>query len=237
MYTNRFYRSWIDSDLVGFEVKVDETDLFVLAEKNLECETRDAVIKYRADIKDYIKIHPQFEKLLKPIEFDENAPEIIKRMILASQKTNVGSMAAVAGAMAEFVGRDLLKFSEEVIVENGGDIFIKSSKDRKFAIYAGNSPLSGKIAILVKAKKTPLGVCTSSGTVGHSLSLGKADAVCVAARDSSLSDAAATAICNIVKSKETIEKALNMSKSIEGIMGCVVIYGDKIGSVGEVELV
>ncbi len=237
MYTDRFYRSWIDSDLVGFEMKVDETDLFVLAEKNLQRETKDAIIKYRDDIKDYIKSHSEFEKSLKPIEFDENAPEIIKRMMLASQKTNVGPMAAVAGAMAEFVGVELLKFSEEVIVENGGDIFIKSHKDRKFAIFAGNSPLSGKIAILVEAKKTPLGVCTSSATVGHSLSFGKADAVSVLAKDSSLSDAAATAICNIVKSKEAIEKALNFSKSIEGIMGCVVIYGDKIGSVGEVELV
>lgn len=237
MYTNRFYRSWIDSDLTGFEVKVDQTDLFVLAEENLQHQTKDAVIKYRDYIKDYIKTHPEFEKSLKPIEFDEKAPEIIKRMMRASQKTNVGPMAAVAGAMAEFVGTELLKFSEEVIVENGGDIFIKSQKDRKFAIFAGNSPLSGKIAILVEAKKTPLGVCTSSGTVGHSLSFGKADAVSVLAKDSSLSDAAATAICNIVKSKEAIEEALNFSKSIEGIMGCVVIYGDRIGSVGEVELV
>ncbi len=237
MHTNRFYRSWIDSDLAGFEVKVDQTDLFVLAEGNLQRQTRDAIIKYRIDIKDYIKTHPEFEKALKPIEFDEKAPEIIKRMMLASQKTNVGPMAAVAGAMAEFVGVELLKFSEEVIVENGGDIFIKSLKNRKFAIFAGNSPLSGKIAILVEAKKTPLGVCTSSAAIGHSLSFGKADAVSVLAKDSSLSDAAATAICNIVTSKDAIEKALNFSKTIEGIMGCVVIYGDKIGSVGEIELV
>lgn len=237
MHTNRFYRSWIDSDLAGFEVKVDQTDLFVLAEKNLQRQTRDAIIKYRDNIKDYIKTHPEFEKALKPIELDENAPEIIKRMLLASQKTNVGPMAAVAGAMAEFVGVELLKFSEEVIVENGGDIFVKSQKNRRFAIFAGNSPLSGKIAILVEAKKTPLGVCTSSATVGHSLSFGKADAVSVLAKDSSLSDAAATAICNIVTSKDAIEKALNFSKTIEGIMGCVVIYNDKIGSVGEVELI
>ena len=69
------------------------------------------------------------------------------------------------------------------------------------------------------------------------MSFGKADAVCVMAKDTALSDAAATAICNTVKSKDDIQKALNLSKSIEGVMGCVVIYGDKIGSIGEVELV
>ena len=89
--------------MVGFEVKVDETDLFILADKNLERETRNAVIKYRADIEEYIKTYPEFEKSLKPLTFDKNAPEIIKRMLSASNKTGVGPMAAVAGAIAEFI--------------------------------------------------------------------------------------------------------------------------------------
>lgn len=237
MYTNRFYRSWVESDLTGFNVKVDESDLFILADKDIRDNAKNAVTKLRSDIKNYIKIYPEFETSLKNIEFDEKAPTIIKEMLLASQKTGVGPMAAVAGAIAEFVGRDLLKFSKEIIVENGGDIFISSSKDRNFSIFAGNSPLSGKIAILIRANRTPLGVCTSSGTIGHSLSFGKADAVCVVAKKAALADAAATAICNIVKTKEDIEKALGLSKKIEDVMGCVVIYGDKIGSVGEIELV
>lgn len=237
MYTDRFYRDWVESDLTAFEVKVEETDIFVLADTNLENEAKESVMRYRNDIKNYIESNPEFGKSLKPIAFDKSASPIVKEMLSASEKAGVGPMAAVAGAIAEFVGKDLLKFSEEVIVENGGDIFIKSSKDRKFAIFAGNSPLSGKISINIKTKDMPLGVCTSSGTVSHSLSFGKADAVCVVAKNTALADAAATAICNSVKTKDDIKKSLNFSKTIDDVMGCVIIFGDRVGSIGKIELV
>lgn len=229
------------SDLEGFQATIAESDIFILAKQNLKVQAENAIRKYRLCIEEYIKQNPAFGTSLKPIsvqgeDFD-SLPDIIKKMLVSSQKTRVGPMAGVAGAVAEFVGRELLEFSTEIIVENGGDIFIKTSTDRELGIYAGNSPLSGKIAILVKSEETPLGVCTSSGTVGHSLSFGKADAVTVIARDTTLSDAAATAICNTVKTKNDIEKALNFSKTIEGIMGCVIIYSDRVGTVGEIELV
>jgi len=232
-----FYRSWVNSELIAFDVKVNDTDLFVLASSNLESQTREVAIKYRREIENYIQSNPKFREALKPILFDKNAPEIIKKMMSVSEICKVGPMAAVAGTIAQYIGKDLLEFSKEVVVENGGDIFIKSAQDRKFSIFCGNSTLSGKIGLLIKAKNSPLGVCTSSGTVGHSLSFGKADAVTVISKEAALADAAATAICNAVNSKEDIEKALNLSKSIEGIMGCVIIIDDKIGSIGEVELV
>jgi len=241
MDTKRFYREWIESDLAGFEVKVAESDIFILADRLLKNEAESAVIKYRREIEEYIRMMPEFQTSLKPLTISEevlnSSPDIIKKMLVASRKTAVGPMAGIAGAIAEFVGMDLLKFSSEIIVENGGDIFIKTAKDKEFGIYAGNSPLSGKIAILIKSEETPLGICTSSGTVGHSLSFGKADAVCVVAKDTTLADTAATAICNVMKTKEDIEKALNFSKTIEHVNGCVIIYGDKIGTIGKIELV
>ena len=88
-------------------------------------------------------------------------------------------MASVAGAVAEFVGYDLLIQTENLIIENGGDIFLKSKNKLRVSIYAGESALSYKVNLLVKPEETPLGICTSSATVGPSLSFGKADAVCV----------------------------------------------------------
>jgi ApbE superfamily uncharacterized protein (UPF0280 family) len=157
-------------------------------------------------------------------------------MCEAAQKASVGPMAAVAGAIAEMTGYELLKYSDEVIVENGGDIFIKTGTARKIGIYAGNSPLSEKLALRILPEQTPAGVCTSSGTVGHSLSFGKADAVVIISRDTFLADAVATSTGNKVKTTDDIEYALNYASKIAGILGTVIIIGDKIGAWGDIEL-
>lgn len=232
----RFYRKWVCADLTGFTITDAETDIFVLAEKNLKTETERLVRQYRNHITDYIKANPEFKTSLQPLPADDNAQPIIKAMLEASRLSGVGPMAAVAGAISEFAGKDLLKFTNQVILENGGDIFIKTQSLRKLGMYAGKSPLTGKIAINVRPEATPLGICTSSGTVGHSLSFGKADAVCVISKDAALADACATATCNMVKDENDMEEALNFAKSIEGVLGCVVIYRSKIGSIGDIEL-
>jgi uncharacterized protein len=155
----------------------------------------------------------------------------------AGETVGVGPMAAVAGAFAEFVGRELLRFTTEVIVENGGDIFIKTGKKRLVGVYAGKSPYTGKIALQIEPADTPLGVCTSSGTVGHSLSFGKADAVIVLSPSTSLADAAATAIGNIVKEETDIQRALDFARGVAGLSGVVLIINDKMGVWGKVNLV
>ena len=127
---------------------------------------------------------------------------LVKEMIRVSTLANVGPMAAVAGAMAEFVSKDLLKISKQVIVENGGDIYLATSRERTIGIYAGTSPLSMKLGITISPEDSPLGVCTSSGTVGPSLSFGKADAVCILSKSAALADAAATAVGNVVRGEE-----------------------------------
>ncbi|MDD5037840.1 MAG: UPF0280 family protein, partial [Dehalococcoidales bacterium] len=205
MYEPRTYRHWVKGkDLVSFNVVVKETDLSVRASKNLKSKTLKLVQKYRGALARYIERHPSFLTSLEPLPGDEDAPLIVKSMLESAIKTGVGPMAAVAGAIAEFVGTELLAFSPEVIIENGGDIYLKSLKKRKVGIYAGKSPLSGNIILEIEAKETPLGICTSSGTVGHSLSFGKADAVVVLAKSATLADAAATAIGNLIKQPEDI---------------------------------
>jgi hypothetical protein len=146
-------------------------------------------------------------------------------------------MAAVAGAIAEFVGKELLKYSGQLIIENGGDIFIKTDKERTIMIYAGDSPLSNKVFIKIKPEDMPAGVCTSSGTVGHSLSFGKADACVIIAQSAVLADAVATAACNRIKEKKDIAPSLEFAISIKGVRGAIAILGKNLGSMGNVELV
>jgi ApbE superfamily uncharacterized protein (UPF0280 family) len=237
MYEKRTYRNLVKSeDLIKFEVMVKETDLLVRAEKDFSKETRESVLKYRHQLETYIATTPEFQKSLLPFRDDPFAPEIVQEMIRTSQLALVGPMAAVAGAMAEWVSKDLLKLSEEVIVENGGDIYLATSKDRTIGIYAGNSPLSFKIGIVISPEETPLGVCTSSGTVGPSLSFGKANAVCILSKSAALADAAATAVGNVVKEKKDIELGLERGKEIAGILGTLIIVEEKMGVWGNIKL-
>jgi hypothetical protein len=146
-------------------------------------------------------------------------------------------MAAVAGAVAEYVGRHLLKQCEEVIVENGGDIFLQVKRDITISIFAGSSPLSNRIGIKIDAHKRPFGICTSSGTVGPSLSFGSADAVTIISPSASRADAAATAAGNLVKSASDIEKAIAAGKKIRDVSGIVIIKDDQMGVWGNINLV
>jgi uncharacterized protein len=238
MFQPRTYRHWVKSpDLVSFTVIVEETDCRFSAASNLESKARKSIIKYRAMLKKYIAAHPDFLTALEPFPVAANAPLIVKAMAEAGAQAGVGPMAAVAGAIADFVGQDLAPFSPELIIENGGDIFLHSHRDRVVGVYAGNSPLTGKIGLAVAAQDTPLGISTSSGTVGHSLSFGKADAVVILARTGTLSDAVATAVGNLVFTAGDIPKGLDHALRIPGVTGVVIIKDAELGVAGAVKLV
>jgi len=237
-YMPRTYRYWLkDRDLVSFQVVLKETDLLIRAKADLSRKAEKLAIKYREQLEKYISTHPDFLISLTPVDVEESAPIIVKEMANAAVKVGVGPMAAVAGAIAEFVGKELLAYSPEIIVENGGDIYLKSSVKRTVGIYAGDSPLSGKIGLVIRPELTPLGVCTSSGTVGHSLSFGKADAAVAVASSATLADAAATALGNLVKSPDDIDKAIRFARDCGDLMGIILIIGGKMGVWGNLELV
>ncbi len=236
-YQPRIYRHWIEGkDLVPFTVTVKETDLYIRAATNLQRKAERLVEKYRNQLERYIEKNPDFLTSLKPLAMPSRAPRIVLDMIEAGQKVGVGPMAAVAGAIAEYVGRELLAFSPEIIVENGGDIFLKIARKRTVGIYAGDSPLTGKIGLEINPQDTPLGVCTSSGTVGHSLSFGQADAAVIIAASATLADAVATAIGNRVSRPEDVDSAIEYGKNIAGLKGIVIIIGKSVGAWGDIRL-
>ena len=232
------YREWVNSeDLVSFTVSQKETDLMIMAESKLEEEARASILRHRKDLEDYIERHPEFKNSLEPIREDKDASGIVKAMIVASEKAGVGPMAGVAGAIAEYVGRDLLQFSGQVIAENGGDIFLKTDKERILGIFAGESKFTKRLGLKIKPQKDSLGICTSSGKVGHSLSFGATDATVVVSKNTVLSDCVATRIGNLVKGNDDLQKGINFAKSVEEISGIVIIIGDKLASWGQIELV
>ena len=237
MYEPRTYRHWIrKSNLVSFSVTVEETDLHISARTNLKRKTLRLVTKYRTILEGYIERHPVFLTAMTPLPSATEAPRLIRAMLAAAAKAGVGPMAAVAGAIAEFVGNELTDFSPEIIIENGGDIYLKSLKDRTIGIYAGSSPLTGRLGLEIAGADTPLGICTSSGTVGHSLSRGRADAVIALSPSATLADAAATAIGNLIGKPADIPRGIELAERIEGLKGVVIISGDKLGLWGDVRI-
>lgn len=236
-YKDHPYRSLARSDnLVSFRILVKETDLMVSASRDLSVQTRDMVHNLRSQLEDYIRSKPDFSTTLLPCPDDPFAPEIVKEMISAARLFEVGPMAAVAGTIADFVGRGLLDYSEEVIVENGGDIFLKTAQPATVSVSAGDSPLSNALCLIMDPSQMPLGICTSSATVGHSLSLGVADAVCVVARSASVADAAATSLGNRIRSRHALKREIEAFRKCQMIEGGIVITGKTMATWGNIEL-
>ncbi|MBW2092382.1 MAG: UPF0280 family protein [Deltaproteobacteria bacterium] len=233
------YRSKIrSSGLTDFEVRVEQTDLLIRAERNLSQEALELVIQGRNRIAAWAENHDAFLTSLAPLPESPLAPSPVKEMLSASRKADVGPMAAVAGGLAEFVGRGLLSFSSKgVIVENGGDIFVSVTSEIVVGLFAGMSSLSLRLGLTVSPDQTPLGICTSSRTVGHSFSLGKTDAATVMADSGALADAAATALGNRVERVQDIEPALNWVLTLDGVRGAAVVLGENIGLLGDLNLV
>lgn len=238
MFENRTYRNYHEKEgLVSFNITVKETNLNIQAASDLSREAERAALECRNYIENYIQVYPDFAATLTPLKKTGPGPAVINEMIQASEKAGVGPMAAVAGAVAEYTGKALLTFSPEILVENGGDIFIHSNSDTIFGIFAENSPFFLTTGIKVKKRESSYGICTSSGTLGHSKSFGKADAASVLADSCPFADAVATALGNRVNQPEDIEAAIEWSKSIPGVQGVVIIKGKNIGLWGDLELV
>lgn len=233
------HRQW---DLAHFSVAVRETDLDVGVRKNgfspdIALFVEKLVMEIRGRLEDYIQKDPGFLKSLVPYDIQPYAPPIAFTMANSAKAAGVGPMAAVAGAISEAVGVKLLKHSRDVIVENGGDIYLKTRCSRNIGIFAGRSPLSHRIALEIRPDDTPMGICTSSGTVGHSLSYGYADAAVILSPSAPLADAVATATGNMVRSGDDLEKAVDFALSIPGVTGALVILGDKLAAKGKIKLV
>lgn len=243
-YEKRTYRTQFNTTrFQSFEVKHLETDLWIgINTSSFKEEMKETayskVKELRTKLDTYILEEPFFKKSLKPFQPAETAPPEAKEMAKAAEKAGVGPMAAVAGLFAREIGETLLQnFSvEEMVIENGGDIFVLLKNELVLSVFAGESPLSERIGLVIPPEKGKLGICTSAGTVGPSLSFGKADAVVVICEDVLLADAFATAFGNKVKSPNDVEKVINQSEKYPEILSMLIVCEDRIGIRGEFEI-
>jgi uncharacterized protein len=191
----------------------------------------------RNELRDHINKQIEFQTSYSPVERLDSAPKIAKLMYLASERTGTGPFAAVAGAIAHTTGMELLNYTDEIIIENGGDIWMSLIKPAVVQILSDNEKFDGKTCLMVSPEETPCGICTSSGKVGPSFSFGKTDSTTIIGKCAATADAAATLVGNIVKSEDDISKALDYAANIETITGAIIIIKNKMGIQGSVNLV
>lgn len=239
----RSYRNRCNAeDLIGVHVRIKETDLLIQADRNVQRRAAELVLQARCQLEEYIIHHPAFYTSLQPIAKDFTAPSLIQKMFDAGRKANVGPMAAVAGGIAEYVGTALIgEGVEEIIIENGGDIFLQRKVPAVISIFAGESSLSNRVGMELPPDGMPCGVCTCSGTAGHSISMGQACSVTVSAPSTYLADGVATRLGNEVGEccgqKESVDRVLEIARTMEGITGVAIISGEILGVAGDVKLV
>ncbi|MGZ7067776.1 MAG: UPF0280 family protein [Methanobacterium sp.] len=223
--------------MITERIQIDETN--ILLKTDLWNHELDRfILKQRMELIDYIRKNREFLISFEPLEINE-APYIVKKMARAGEIAEVGPMAAVAGTISELSMNYLLnKGAKFAIVENGGDITLKTNKDVIMGLYAGNSSLSGQIGFKIKYEKTPMGICTSSGTVGHSISLGRADSVTVFADEASIADALATSIANEANGdsdQDAVQSCLDRADDFKTYFrGVMIIVGESAGTVGKI---
>lgn len=235
------YRSRITAgDLVSTRVRIRESDLLIRAGRDLAGPGRRALARYRRQIEDYLYREPEWGRSLVPVPAGGDPPAIVAAMSRAAAACGVGPMATVAGALAWFVGRELSALSGEVIVENGGDLYLDCRRERTILVRTvPETAFPARFGIRVPARPRPFGAAASSGTGGRSLSWGRAAAAVVLAADSLVADGAATALGNRVRRPERglIENAVESVAAIPSVFGCLAVCGDLLVARGDIELV
>lgn len=243
-YQPRFYRSQMgEGRFRSFTVGYKDSDLWIGVDiksfkQEIKAFAQTYLVELRKELEQYILQNPIFASSFSEIKVDQAMPPVGKQMVRAGQKAKTGPMAAVAGGFAEYIGKAIqAKFEiDELVVENGGDIYLALKRDMVLSVYAGNSPLTGKIGFEIQAINTPLGVCTSAGTVGPSVSYGRADAVVVVSKNTALADSFATAIGNRIKSAYDIDSQLCFVDSVPAIDFILIVCEGKLGIMGNCEL-
>jgi ApbE superfamily uncharacterized protein (UPF0280 family) len=202
------------------------------------CDRYDEVIaeivRQRQILEDYIDRHSEFRHALEPLDPLTDAPDVAQRLARAARPVGVGPMAGVAGVMAQLAAEAGLRAgAAEAIVENGGDIYLKATEPVVIRLHTGTAELGDRLAFSLQPEDTPLSICSSSGKMGHSMSLGRCDLATVVAKDAALADAAATEAANLVGKASDVDGALEQIADIEGIDGVVIVQNDRVGLAGQ----
>ncbi len=227
----------------SFQLVLGESDLRILVGKEaddipvLRDKMRHTVEQLRADISSWALLYPEFRTSLAPLPLPKNAPEIVQRMYAGAQAAGVGPFAAVAGTLAHMLAMEHVSEVADIIIENGGDVYMYSTKERVVALLAQPQDAHAYLGLRFSAEQFPLALCASSATIGHSLSLGNGELAVVLAHEGALADAVATAMGNRLRDAASVQEALDYGQSVDGVRGLFVQCDDAMGVWGAMELV
>jgi ApbE superfamily uncharacterized protein (UPF0280 family) len=221
----------------SFTVVIEETDLWIgLGKSVLDFEKRNVLEKFikslRSELKEYSLAYPEFYKSHEPLQILEKDSENIILMKRAASEAGTGPMAAVAGFFAMKCLELLEDFfsDEEIIVENGGDLYFKLEKGIIINPFQVQNKNFTNLALEIDSPEKYLSVCSSSGVFGHSFSYGKADLVTVISKDACLADAWATSLANRIQVSEDIESICR--ELPRGITAVLAIKDEMLGYKG-----
>ena len=237
-YADRdIYRNKISAEgRYSFRLDYKYSGLYIICNRDISSELEEPILGFYRDIKTVIDGQTDFEKSLAPIKVGKDPPRIIKEMCYAGEVFSVGPMASVAGALCDHLAKSLMGRCSFLMIENGGDVYIKSGGPVEVGIFTKNIYFRDKLTLLLEAGQTPCGICSSSGSFGHSLSLGKSDLVTVLSRTATIADAAATSIANTINSEEDIDEAITRFSQYKEVDGLIIIKNKRIGLWGKLQL-
>ena len=217
---------------------IDLEETHIRLKSDLNIDLKSYIFRIRQELKNYILTNNDFKISLEPIKCNsENQPLIVKTMYESSAIADVGPMACVAGTISELCLNYLIANGTGYsIIENGGDIALINNEKVLCGIYSNNQTLGNNIAFVIKKRKTPLGICTSSGKIGHSISFGEADSVTVISKSPSIADGLATRIANEATGQTSEDKVTNASECAENYRdffdSALIISQNHVSTVG-----
>jgi ApbE superfamily uncharacterized protein (UPF0280 family) len=237
-YTDRsIYRRNISAaGKYSYRLRYKYTDIYITSDRDISGKISQPVITFYSQLENVLSSDKQFGKSITPLSIKKDYPPAVKEMCLSSSIFNVGPMAAVAGAVCDTIAESLKDDCNFLMIENGGDVYIKSSEDIRAGLFTGSRHFPQNINIVISSQAMPCGLCSSSGMMGHSLSLGKSDLVTVMSETSAIADSAATAIANAINSKPDVDKAIKKYSKYEQVRGLIIIKDDRLAIWGDLQL-
>ncbi|MFH2033799.1 MAG: hypothetical protein ABIJ26_03740 [Candidatus Margulisiibacteriota bacterium] len=224
-------------DLKKFSLGEFAPGMVIAASSELKQEALAAYKKSSGEIQKFLGQNPNFMTSIVPVRVSLFAPGTIKRVARNSKIFGRGPAIAERGALVDSVGEELLRHSQDVIVEKGGLFFVKTGKPRRISIFAKDSVFSGRIAIEIDPTDTPCGVATQKPGRGRLYSHEEPDGLVVVATSASLAEAASYALLELVKDENTLSRALDMARKTRGIKGVLILKDDKMAVMGKIKII
>jgi len=222
------------SEFVTAKLEIGETAATIGAERVYVEAAVDAIKAAREEIERLVRKDRFFLTTMEPYDPSPKSGGVVRRMCEAARAAGVGPMATVAGAIAqEALEAMLSQGCRHAWVDNGGDIAVMV--ERPVTIEVFHDPASANaFALELENTGKPLGICSSSGTLGHSISFGNADTVVAVARDAVLADALATAIGNNVSGPGSLKGCFEPFTGIRGFHGGIAMAGGEVAIHGDI---